>query len=291
MPRRAVFDPTDRSVFGEQRQRFDWSLLQNGFVHRYDTGFQLDAACARLATLGYLVHVVDGTGWRDSGDMHDALSEALSFPAYYGRNLDALSDVLSDVAAFAYGSDAASAGTVLAIRGFETIAKDDSATAAGVLDVYAGAARLAALYAHPMLCLVESTRREFGRVGGHSVHLGSVWDVAPDPPTPFGPDEAVEYEIHIQVAADDAGQYRASLMRALSPLLDSVGRWDVSAPSAVDERSEIFHTQLRPEPPAPGTRLLSMTIGVRGTGDVDELADGIVHALHDAGLRFERLIG
>jgi hypothetical protein len=36
MVRRAVFDPTDRELFLEQRQRFDWSLLHNGHVFRYD---------------------------------------------------------------------------------------------------------------------------------------------------------------------------------------------------------------------------------------------------------------
>ncbi|SEC84530.1 hypothetical protein SAMN04490239_5690 [Rhodococcus koreensis] len=55
MARRAVFDPTDRDLFNEQRQRFDWSLLQNGAVFRYDTRFQLDSACDRLTGLGYLI--------------------------------------------------------------------------------------------------------------------------------------------------------------------------------------------------------------------------------------------
>lgn len=36
--------PTDRELFTEQRQQFDWSLLQNGHVFHYDIGFQLDSA-------------------------------------------------------------------------------------------------------------------------------------------------------------------------------------------------------------------------------------------------------
>ena len=40
--------------------------------------------------------VVDLAGVRDADDMHDALAARLPLPAYYGRNLDALYDVLTE---------------------------------------------------------------------------------------------------------------------------------------------------------------------------------------------------
>lgn len=35
--------------------------------------------------------------WRTEQDVHQALAQALSFPGYYGRNLDALYDCLTDL--------------------------------------------------------------------------------------------------------------------------------------------------------------------------------------------------
>lgn len=40
---------------------------------------------------------IDGGSVFTSSDLHDALSGALLFPAYYGRNLDALYDCLTEI--------------------------------------------------------------------------------------------------------------------------------------------------------------------------------------------------
>lgn len=41
--------------------------------------------------------VIDGGAIFTSPDLHDALSSALAFPDYYGRNLDALYDCLTEI--------------------------------------------------------------------------------------------------------------------------------------------------------------------------------------------------
>lgn len=65
-------------------------------VHRWSSS--LDVA--------YVRGVVRRAGWRFGhlagsavvtvGDFHEAISQALTFPPYYGRNLDALADCLGD---------------------------------------------------------------------------------------------------------------------------------------------------------------------------------------------------
>lgn len=40
---------------------------------------------------------VDGSGIRTKTAMLDALASALNFPAYFGRNLDALNDLVNDL--------------------------------------------------------------------------------------------------------------------------------------------------------------------------------------------------
>lgn len=40
---------------------------------------------------------LSAAGWKTPKDVHQALREALSFPEYYGNNLDALHDCLTDM--------------------------------------------------------------------------------------------------------------------------------------------------------------------------------------------------
>lgn len=290
MARRPVFDPSDRDVFNEQRQRFDWSLLQNGFVYRYDTRFHLDSACERLTDLGYLVHRIDAHDWASIEDMHAAFAVEMSFPAYYGRNLDAFNDVLSDVATFDYGSDFDSTGTVLAIAGYDKLVQLDRRTAKVVLDIFAKQARLAALYGHPMLCLVESAATDFGQVGGITVSPGSVWDSEPDPPWPFHVTDIVEHVLQIYATDSDAAEYVAALRGVLVEALADIGRWQIHGPTPAPDATAEFHAEHRTEPPPPGTRLLEIAVGIRGEGDHTALGDALVHVLHDEGLRFDQMI-
>lgn len=178
MARALVFDPTAGQAFVEQWQRYDYGLLQNGYVHRFDPADDLSRATGELTRLGYLVHQVDASGWRNAGDLHDGLAGALSFPDYYGRNLDALNDVLGDVAMYEYGSDPDATGTVLAVRGFEQVVGFDARLAHDVLDIFAQAAQHAALLGHPMLCLVTAPA-DLAPVGARAV--SRAWPPASPP--------------------------------------------------------------------------------------------------------------
>ncbi len=42
-------------------------------------------------------HTIDGTAVRSKDDFYDAVAAALSFPGWFGRNLDALHDSLRDL--------------------------------------------------------------------------------------------------------------------------------------------------------------------------------------------------
>lgn len=170
MVRAAVFDPTAGQAFLDQARRYDFALLRAGYVHRCEPGAALAGAVGELRRLGYLVREVDGSGWRSGDDLHAALAEALDFPDYYGRNLDALDDVLHDLAGYEFGGDPASTGTVLAVDAYDHVVTLNRRLAHGVLDCFAGAARYGALLGHPMLCLVGA-RGELDPVGATPVSL------------------------------------------------------------------------------------------------------------------------
>lgn len=57
----------------------------------------VDEVVAAAKERGAHPHVVDGTQVRDKESALDAIASALSFPDYFGRNLDALYDCLRDL--------------------------------------------------------------------------------------------------------------------------------------------------------------------------------------------------
>jgi Barstar (barnase inhibitor) len=172
-----VFDATALD-FAQQWQRLDWQLLQNSSVHRYRSGDEMERTATSLAGLGYAIHHLDAGNWRHEDEMHTALAAELNFPSYYGRNLDALNDVFTDIAEYRYGGDPSTTGTVLVLARYESFTLHNSKLAYALLDIFARNARHGLLVGHPMLCLI-SAQNDFPPVGATSVVLS----LAPGPGT------------------------------------------------------------------------------------------------------------
>lgn len=138
----------------------DFHLLKNGPVTLYHRQEVLDDAVAAFSGLGYLVHRLDARAWTTRADFAAAVKEELDFPDHFGGNLDAFNDCMRDVAAFEYGADRESAGTVLVLTGYDTFAALDRRAAQIILDIVADNARVALLHGHRMACLVQSDDRD-----------------------------------------------------------------------------------------------------------------------------------
>jgi hypothetical protein len=149
--RQLLFDPisSDRQQF----DRVDWSLLRDSPVHQVDSVELLDLTLAELRRLGYLVVEFDADGLAPEA-LHDAFASAFEFPEWYGGNLDALNDMLRDVALFERGADPSATGTVLAIRGFGPFSEEHREVAQAILDLWALQARTGLVVGHPMILLV-----------------------------------------------------------------------------------------------------------------------------------------
>lgn len=169
MGRSLIFDAAAPD-FAQQWQRLDWQLLQNSSVHRYRTDREMEPAATGLAGLGYALHHFDAGTWRHEGEMHTALAAELSFPSYYGGNLDALNDAFRDIAEYSYGSDPSSTGTVLVLARYGSFALHNSELAHALLDIFARNARHGLLVGHPMLCLIGA-KNDFPAVGATPVVL------------------------------------------------------------------------------------------------------------------------
>ncbi len=88
---------------------------------------------------------------------------ALDFPAYYGRNLDALDDCLSDVVAREYGWQPSAAGLALVFLGFYRFAAALPDFATALVDILVTQARGAAEAGATVALLLQSDDRELGR--------------------------------------------------------------------------------------------------------------------------------
>src|SRR5687767_9078982 len=81
----------------EEWQRLDLSLLKNGSVHLYYRPSVLEEDVEWLRAHGYRLDSFDCSKWGTEEVMHEEFANRLEFPDYYGKNLDALNDCLSEV--------------------------------------------------------------------------------------------------------------------------------------------------------------------------------------------------
>lgn len=108
---------------------------------------------------GYEVVTLSVAMWRDKERMHDDFSQALNFPAHYGRNFDALNDCLSDAVIGEYRSSPSDVGLVVVLTGFDEFSRSARESAHVVLNILHRQATYAMLFGHRVLLLIQSDDR------------------------------------------------------------------------------------------------------------------------------------
>jgi hypothetical protein len=88
--------------------------------------------------------------------MLDDMAAGLSFPDYFGRNLNALNDCMSDVASCEYGWHADATGLVIVLRAADAFTSVDRRTAQIMLNIFADQGRRAILIGNRIICLAQS---------------------------------------------------------------------------------------------------------------------------------------
>jgi len=149
----------------EEFQRLDWAILENGAVTLYFRPQVLAADVHWLREHGYRVDTFDCSAWIGASEMHEALSSQLEFPGYYGRNLNALNDCLSDIEIPDEG------GRVLVFNRYDFFAAKDAQVAWSVLNIMEINSRRLLLLGKRLITLVQSDDPaiSFEPVGGHAV--------------------------------------------------------------------------------------------------------------------------
>jgi Barstar (barnase inhibitor) len=147
----AAFDPeTDHS------QDRAFRLLINTPVTLFWRPQILDETTGWLTDHGYQVTQIQASHWSTEHDLHRDIAAVLSFPDYYGRNLNALNDCMRDVVSQDYGWTPNTAGLALVFTGYDSFAARCPRPAQIVLDIMADSSRSAALFGRRLMCLVQS---------------------------------------------------------------------------------------------------------------------------------------
>jgi RNAse (barnase) inhibitor barstar len=151
-------------------QRLDWTILRDGGIALYLRTEILVDDVNWLKLNGYRIVSFETADWLSEDQLHDSLKAELSFPAYYGNNLNALDECMSDDLVVPD-----TGGLVLVLNHYDHFIKADlrcglneTSTAEIVLDIFARAVRYHMLLGRRLLILVQSDdpRIKFGRLGG-----------------------------------------------------------------------------------------------------------------------------
>jgi RNAse (barnase) inhibitor barstar len=155
------------ALFGRDEcwERLDWRLLRCGPVALYFRQEVLAEDVAWLQEHQYGVYSFDCATWQSEADFHTDVSRTLSFPDYYGRNLAALNDCLSDLDVPDTG------GTALQFQRFDAFSAKLPQFAWHLLDIIARNSWDFMLFGRRLLALVQSDDPllSFDRVGARPV--------------------------------------------------------------------------------------------------------------------------
>jgi RNAse (barnase) inhibitor barstar len=131
-------------------QRLDWRLLQNSAVSLYFRTDILETDVSWFDAHGYNVLRLHAGAFASSETLLVALADLFCFPDYFGRNLDAFNDCLSDIEIPDVG------GVLLVLSSFHVVATALPTVAQALLEICADNSRRFLLTGRRFLVLVQS---------------------------------------------------------------------------------------------------------------------------------------
>ena len=131
-------------------QRLDWQLLQNGAITLYHRNEILLNDVEWLKTYGYYIDNFDCSFWENEEIMHDVFAGLLEFPHYYGQNLDAFNDCLSDI------DIPNESGRAFIFQRYDMFADRMPKVAWHILDIIENQSRMHLLFGKRLVALVQT---------------------------------------------------------------------------------------------------------------------------------------
>ena len=131
--------------------RLDWAILRNGWSTLYCKQAVLETDLVWFRKEDFEIIDIDCSDWDTPESIHESLSRNLSFPGYYGYNLDALNDSLSNV-------QISTAGLIVVLRNFHLAEADIRQK---IVDIFANNSRRHILFGRKLILLLQVDSRDF----------------------------------------------------------------------------------------------------------------------------------
>jgi hypothetical protein len=161
----AIFGVTDENAL-------DYVTIRDGGITIYRNLEYLEEDVQWLQDRGYRIHRLDCASWISENAMHESLQGALSFPDYYGKNFDALNDVIPDLEVPDDG------GVALVLTSYDLYANGPGTSLAGsgvnqgeiILDILSRASHTFLLTGKRFLAMIQSNdpHMQSGKLGGRA---------------------------------------------------------------------------------------------------------------------------
>jgi hypothetical protein len=159
------------AIFGVgDENALDYVIIRDGGITIYRNLGYLEEDVQWLQDRRYRIHRVDCANWVSENAMHESLQGALSFPDYYGKNFDALNDVVPDLEVPDDG------GVALVLTSYDLYANGPGTSLAGsgvnqgeiVLDILSRASHTFLLTGKRFLTMIQSSdpHMHYGKLGG-----------------------------------------------------------------------------------------------------------------------------
>jgi hypothetical protein len=161
------------AIFGVgDENALDYVVIRDGGITIYRNLGYLEEDVQWLQDKRYRIHRVDCANWASENAMHESLQSALSFPDYYGKNFDALNDVVPDLEVPDDG------GVALVLTSYDVYANGQGTSLAGsgvnqgeiVLDILSRASHTFLLTGKRFLTIIQSSdpHMHYGKLGGRA---------------------------------------------------------------------------------------------------------------------------
>src|ERR1700723_3262740 len=120
------------AIFRADENTLDYFAIRDGGITIYRNLEYLEEDVRWLKDANYRIFNVDCATWVSNHALHESLKAALSFPDYYGKNFDALNDVITDIEVPDDG------GVALVLTSYDQYASDTGASLAGSGESHSG---------------------------------------------------------------------------------------------------------------------------------------------------------
>lgn len=144
-----IFYTTNSNVQYIKHQHHSFRLFNNSDVILFYKEEILEKTIKELQNETFKIYQIDCSTWTSKHDFHSIVSSVLEFPSYYGKNLDAFNDCLSDI----YDNER---DIVIVFWNYDVLARLDYDFSKTIVDIIQSQSRNAKIYGKQLGALVHT---------------------------------------------------------------------------------------------------------------------------------------